>query len=58
MIGLLVFLMVGALGISLRRAFVRIDELHRAAEQLRERISAMERAPSDLPPKGGSHERS
>jgi uncharacterized membrane protein len=46
MIWLLVFLMVVALGISLRRAFVRIDELHRAAEQLRERISAMERTPS------------
>ena len=35
------------LGISLRRAFVRIDELHRATESLRARLAAMEAAQSD-----------
>jgi uncharacterized membrane protein len=37
-------LLVIALGISLRRAFVRIDELQRSGESLRERIARMEGA--------------
>jgi uncharacterized membrane protein len=67
---LVVFLVIVALGVALRRAFVRIDELHRDAESLRDRLAAMEIAlvartregqrteftSVDLPPKGGSHE--
>jgi uncharacterized membrane protein len=56
MLEAVLFLVIIALGLWLRRAFVRIEELKRMAEQLRERISEMERAPSDLPPKGVSHE--
>jgi uncharacterized membrane protein len=47
----LLFLMVVALGVALRRAFVRIDELDRRGESLRERIASMERTPAALTPK-------
>ena len=36
------FLVIVALGVSLRRAFVLIDELRRATESLRDRLAAME----------------
>lgn len=38
------FLVIVALGVALRRAFVRIDELQRAAGSLRDRLAAMEMA--------------
>ena len=43
------FLVIVALGVALRRAFVRIDELQRAAGSLRDRLAAMEMASSRGP---------
>jgi uncharacterized membrane protein len=45
----LLFLVLVALGISLRRAFVRLDELQRTTESLHDRIAQLKREPS-LPP--------
>jgi uncharacterized membrane protein len=46
---LVLFLVVMALGISLRRAFVRLDELQRMTESLRDRIAELNREPSRPP---------
>ena len=55
----LLFLAVLALGLSLRRAFVRLDQLQRAATVLRERVERLElgRPAADAGLKGASPER-
>ncbi len=49
MIEVVLVLLVIALGVSLRRAFVRIEELHRSGESLRQRIAQLESAVVPVP---------